>query len=63
MTEVKKNKGGRPVYGKAKDDRMSLRLSTEDKEKIYNRAKELGYKNISEYVIYACISEIELSKM
>lgn len=63
MIDVKKNKGGRPVYGKPKDERMSLRLSAEDKEKIYNRAKELGYKNISEYVVYACISDIELSKI
>lgn len=48
---------------KAKDDRLSLRINTEDKKRIQIRAIEKGFKNLSDYVIYACNKEIELGKV
>ena len=43
---------------KAKDDRLSLRINSEDKKKIQIRSIEKGFKNLSDYIIYACNEEM-----
>lgn len=43
---------------KKKDDRLSLRINSEDKKKIKIRAIERGFKNITDYVLYCCMREI-----
>ena len=62
MVETKR-RSGRPVHGEPKNDRLSLRVSKKDKEKIVKRAEELGFKNLSDYVIFSCMSEIELNRL
>lgn len=44
---------------KAKDDRLSLRINSEDKKKIQKRSIDKGFKNLSDYVMYACNKEME----
>lgn len=44
---------------KAKDDRLSLRINSEDKKKIQKRSIDKGFKNLSDYIIYACDKEME----
>lgn len=44
---------------KAKDDRLSLRINSEDKKKIQIRSIEKGFKNLSDYILYACNKEME----
>ena len=44
---------------KAKDDRLSLRINSEDKKKIQIRSIEKGFKNLSDYILYACNEEMK----
>lgn len=44
---------------KTKDDRLSLRINSEDKKKIQKRSIDKGFKNLSDYIIYACDKEME----
>lgn len=48
---------------KKKDDRLSLRINSEDKKKIQIRAIETGFKNITDYVLYCCMREISESEV
>lgn len=43
---------------KVKNDRLSLRINSEDKKKIQIRAIEKGFKNITDYILYCCMREI-----
>lgn len=43
---------------KIKDERLSLRINSEDKKKIQKRAIDKGFKNITDYVLYCCMREI-----
>lgn len=43
---------------KAKDDRLSLRINSEDKKKIQIRSIEKGFKNLSDYILYVCNKEM-----
>lgn len=47
---------------KLKDERLSLRINAEDKKTLQIRAIELGYKTLSDYILYACNREIKESK-
>lgn len=47
------------MKAKAKDDRLSLRINSEDKKKIQIRSIEKGFKNLSDYIIYACNEEMK----
>lgn len=47
---------------KAKDDRLSLRINSEDKKKIQKRSIDKGFKNLSDYVMYACNEEVKKDK-
>lgn len=47
---------------KVKDDRLSLRINSEDKKNIQIRSIEKGFKNLSDYIIYACNEEIKNDK-
>ena len=47
---------------KAKDDRLSLRINSEDKKKIQRRSIDKGFKNLSDYVMYACNEEMKKDK-
>ena len=47
---------------KAKDDRLSLRINSEDKKKIQKRSIDKGFKNLSDYVMYACNEEMKKDK-
>lgn len=44
---------------KPKDERLSLRINSDDKKKIQIRSIEKGFKNLSDYVIYACNKEMK----
>lgn len=44
---------------KAKDDRLSLRINSDDKKKIQIRSIEKGFKNLSDYILYACNEEMK----
>ena len=44
---------------KLKDDRLSLRINSEDKKKIQKRSIDKGFKNLSDYVMYACNEEMK----
>lgn len=43
---------------KKKDERLSLRINSEDKKKIQIRAIKKGFKNITDYILYCCMREI-----
>ena len=43
---------------KVKDERLSLRINSEDKKLIQKRAIDKGFKNLSDYVLYACNEEM-----
>ena len=47
---------------KLKDDRLSLRINSEDKKKIQKRSIDKGFKNLSDYVMYACNEEMKKEK-
>ena len=47
---------------KVKDERLSLRINSEDKKEIQIRSIEKGFKNLSDYILYACKFEIEKNK-
>lgn len=44
---------------KVKDDRLSLRVNSEDKKEIQIRSIDKGFKNLTDYIIYACNKEME----
>lgn len=44
---------------KEKNDRLSLRINSEDKKKIQIRSIEKGFKNLSDYILYACNEEMK----
>lgn len=44
---------------KIKDERLSLRINSEDKQNIQIRSIKKGFKNLSDYVLYACNKDIE----
>lgn len=44
---------------KIKDERLSLRINSEDKKEIQIRSIEKGFKSICDYILYACKKEIE----
>lgn len=44
---------------KAKDDRLSLRINSEDKKKLQKRSIDKGFKNLSDYILYACNEEMK----
>ncbi len=43
---------------KVKNDRLSLRINSEDKKKIQVRSIEKGFKNLTDYIVYACNEEM-----
>lgn len=47
---------------KVKDERLSLRINSEDKKLIQKRAIDKGFKNLSDYVLYACNEEMKKDK-
>lgn len=47
---------------KIKDDRLSLRINSEDKKKIQKRSIDKGFKNLSDYVMYSCNEEMKKEK-
>lgn len=48
---------------KKKDERLSLRINCEDKKKIQIRAIEMGFKNLTDYVLYCCSREMGESEL
>lgn len=44
---------------KPKDERLSLRINSDDKKKIQIRSIEKGFKNLSDYILYACNKEMK----
>ena len=43
---------------KVKNDRLSLRINSEDKKKIQVMSIEKGFKNLTDYIVYACNEEM-----
>lgn len=48
---------------KVKDERLSLRINSEDKKEIQIRSIEKGFKNLSDYILYACNEEMKNKKV
>ena len=42
-----------------KNSRLEIRLSVKEKEIIKEKAKDLGYKNVSEYILASVLKGIE----
>ena len=45
-----------------KDDTIFIRINAEDKKKIKIRALQMGFKSVSEYVLYCCMQEVTTSE-
>ena len=45
---------------KVKNDRLSLRINSEDKKALQKRAIDKGFKNLSDYILYACNEEMKV---
>ena len=48
---------------KVKDERLSLRINSDDKKEIQIRSIEKGFKSLSDYILYACKLEMENKKV
>ena len=45
-----------------KDDTLQIRINSVDKAKIKRLAKERGYKNLAEYIMYLVLKDISESE-
>lgn len=45
-----------------KDERLQLRISKNDKEKLKELSENRGFKNLSEYILYLAMKDISESE-
>ncbi|ELC8405612.1 hypothetical protein SV13_01835 [Clostridium perfringens] len=50
------------VNFKNKDNRLQIRINTEDKAKLKYLAETRGYRNLSEYILYLAMKDISESE-
>lgn len=56
-----KGDGGESMKIK-KDERLQLRISKNDKEKLKELSENRGFKNLSEYILYLAMKDISESE-